>query len=63
MAAEYFEVDYCYQREGTASRSRTRLRGSVGQNLRGARTESAVLRFLEHKHPGCEILLMSLDWE
>ena len=33
--------------------------------VRGGRiiAAGAVLRFLEQKHPGCEILLMSLDWE
>jgi hypothetical protein len=56
-----FEVDYYFQKPGS-SRTRTKFRGSVGQHLRGATTENAVLAYLRSRHLGCEILLMKLEW-
>ena len=57
-----FKVDYFYQKSGTNSKTRTKFQGSVGQHLRGATTENAVLAYLRSRHAGCEILLMKLDW-
>ena len=58
-----YRVDYYYQKPGVGSRTRTQLTGSVSQHLRGATTENAVLHYLREKHPGYEILLMSVDWK
>ena len=58
-----YRVDYYYQKPGVGSRTRTQLTGSVSQHLRGATTEKAVLHYLREKHPGYEILLMSVDWK
>ena len=55
-----YKVDYYYSKNG--ARTRTTMTGSVSQHLQGATTESAVLNYLRNKHPGYEILLMSLDW-
>ena len=58
-----YRVDYYVQKQGTGSRSRTQLTGSVSQHLRAATTENAVLHYLQQKHPNSEIVLMSLEWK
>jgi hypothetical protein len=58
-----YRADYYYQKPGIGSKSRTQITGSVSQHLHSATTESAVLNYLRSKHPGYEIILMSLDWE
>ncbi len=58
-----YRADYYYQKPGVAAKTRTQITGSVSQHLHGATTESAVLNYLRAKHPGYEILLMSLDWK
>jgi hypothetical protein len=57
-----FIADYYYTKEGGVGGTRTHLRGSVSQHLRGGSTESAVMSYLRSKHPGHDIELMSLDW-
>lgn len=57
-----YRADYHDQKPGVAAKTRTQITGSVSQHLHGATTESAVLNYLRAKHPGHEILLMSLDW-
>ncbi len=57
-----YRADYYYQKPGVGAKTRTQITGSVSQHLHGATTESAVLNYLRAKHPGYEILLMSLDW-
>lgn len=61
--ATSYRADYYYQKPGVAAKTRTQITGSVSQHLHGATTESAVLNYLRGKHPGYEILLMSLDWK
>lgn len=58
-----YRVDYYYQRQGLGSRTRTQLTGSVGQHLEGATTENAISFHLQKQHPGCEIVLMSVEWK
>jgi len=59
-----FRVDYYYKMNGSSGRgARTQLSGSVGQNLNGGTTESAVLEWLRKRHSGCEITLMKVEWK
>lgn len=60
---QYFEADYYYIRPGQETGTRTQMRGSVSQHLRGATSESAVVNYLRSKHSGYEINLMGLEWE
>jgi hypothetical protein len=43
--------------------TRTKISGYVSQHLKGATTESAVLKYLENKHKGYDISLMKLEWK
>ena len=63
MASKNYRADYYYQKSGSSSRARTQISGSISQHLRGATTESAVMSYLQKKHPGCEITLMKLEWK
>jgi hypothetical protein len=58
-----YVADYYYTKSGLGTGSRTKIKGSVSQHLRGATTESAVLTYLRQKHPGYEIKLMGLEWK
>ena len=57
-----YRADYYYQKLG-GSKTRTAISGPVGGHLKGGTTESAVLDYLRNKHPGCEIILMKLEWK
>ena len=59
-----YRADYYYKKSGMAGRgTRTQLSGYVGQHLAGGTTENAVLNYLQKKHPGYEITLMSVEWK
>lgn len=60
---QQYVVDYYYQKQGTNSRTRTSMSGSVSQHLYGATTETAVLSYLKKKHLGYEVTLVKLTWK
>ena len=61
MQRNTFIVDYMYTTPGS-SNNRTRLQGSVNINLKSATSEFAVEEFLKQKHPGYNIMIMSINW-
>jgi hypothetical protein len=59
-----YRADYYYKKPGFGGLGNRKQRiGSVGQDLAGETTESAVLTCLRNKHPGYEINLMKLEWK
>ena len=60
---QQFLVDDYYQKQGTNSRTRTSMSGSVSQHLYGATTETAVLIYLKKKHISYEVTLIKLTWK
>lgn len=54
-------VDYYYLKNGSRTRTQTTLH--VVYNLNQGTTDFAVMNYLRKRHPGCEIELLSTDWE
>lgn len=57
-----FSVDYIYQ-TATGGPHRTQLISTNTQLPNLATSETAVLAWLRKRHVGCEITIISLDWQ
>jgi hypothetical protein len=58
-----FKVDYYFNKIGQGGNgARTQVQGSTTINLQGASSDFAVQQYLQKKHPGCFINIMSLSW-
>jgi len=61
--ASRFHVDYTYGHEGGAQ-TRTRLTTSTTNLYNPAtRSETGVLAYLKHRHPGLEITILDLEFQ
>jgi hypothetical protein len=58
-----YSVDYYRVKNGSASRIRSVLKGSVSQHLHLGVSENVVYQYLRAKHPGYEITIMKLEWK
>jgi hypothetical protein len=62
QAIRQFWVDY-YVTTRTPKGSRTRFQRQSGLNqIRGAKSETAVWGYLQSLHPGCDIQIQALEW-